>query len=155
MNTINSAVSTAVQNQDRAGASQATDLDKRAAIEALANAKVEDTNGVESVQAVAEKSIVAKKAEDSQNDDNQEVLENVASNLQEFVNLIDKELKFTVDTDTGRQVVTVKDGTSGEIIRQIPSEEVLKLAQNLAKRQKKHIASAAIVIPIGTSYNKS
>lgn len=133
MNTINSAVSTAVQNQDRAGASQATDLDKRAAIEALANAKVEDTNGVESVQAVAEKSIVAKKAEDSQNDDNQEVLENVASNLQEFVNLIDKELKFTVDTDTGRQVVTVKDGTSGEIIRQIPSEEVLKLAQNLAK----------------------
>lgn len=133
MNTINSAVSTAVQNQDRAGASQATDLDKRAAIEALANAKVEDTNGVESVQAVAEKSIVAKKAEDSQNDDNQEVLENVASNLQEFVNLIDKELKFTVDTDTGRQVVTVKDGTSGEIIRQIPSEEVLKLAQNLAR----------------------
>ena len=133
MNTINSAVSTAVQNQDRAGASQATDLDKRAAIEALANAKVEDTNGVESVQAVAENSIVAKKAEDSQNDDNQEVLENVASNLQEFVNLIDKELKFTVDTDTGRQVVTVKDGTNGEIIRQIPSEEVLKLAQNLAK----------------------
>ncbi|GAA0290869.1 hypothetical protein GNP35_06620 [Psychrosphaera haliotis] len=133
MNTINAASAAAIQNQDRAGASQVTDINKKAEAQALTNSAVADVNGVESVKAVAEKESVAKVAEESQVDDQQQVLEDVASNLQEFVNLIDKELKFTVDTDTGRQVVTVKDGTNGEIIRQIPSEEVLKLAQNLAK----------------------
>jgi flagellar protein FlaG len=56
----------------------------------------------------------------------------VASKLQEFVNLIDKKLQFSVDEDSGRQVVRVTDKLSGDVIRQIPSEEVLRLARNLS-----------------------
>ena len=79
------------------------------------------------------------------NDINSDEFETSKAYAFEVVNFIEKYMgadnynqtrtmsKFTVDTDTGRQVVTVKDGTNGEIIRQIPSEEVLKLAQNLAK----------------------
>ena len=133
MNTINAASTAAIQNQERSGASQATDLNKKAETQAIANKAVSDVNGVESVEAIAGKDKISKVVKESQAGDEQQVLEEVASNLQNFVNLIDKELKFTVDTETGRQVVTVKDGTNGEIIRQIPSEEVLKLAQNLAK----------------------
>lgn len=40
-------------------------------------------------------------------------------------------LEFRVDEDSGRTVVTVKDKTTGETIRQIPSEEIMRLAQNL------------------------
>ena len=62
----------------------------------------------------------------------QEAIEEVASKLQDFVNLIDKKLQFSVDEDSGRQVVRVTDKLSGDVIRQIPSEEVLRLARNLS-----------------------
>lgn len=62
----------------------------------------------------------------------QKAVEEVASKLQDFVNLIDKKLQFSVDEDSGRQVVTVTDKLSGDVIRQIPSEEVLRLARNLS-----------------------
>lgn len=62
----------------------------------------------------------------------QKAIKEVASKLQEFVNLIDKKLQFSVDENSGRHIVTVTDKLSGDVIRQIPSEEVLRLAQNLS-----------------------
>jgi len=41
------------------------------------------------------------------------------------------ELAFTVDNGTAKQVVTVKDSTTGDVIRQIPSEDVLKFAEKM------------------------
>jgi flagellar protein FlaG len=63
----------------------------------------------------------------------QKAIQEVASKLQEFVNLIDKKLQFSVDDNSGRHIVTVTDRLSGDVIRQIPSEEVLRLAQNLSE----------------------
>jgi flagellar protein FlaG len=40
-------------------------------------------------------------------------------------------LQFTVDEITNRVVLTVSDKESGEIIRQIPSSQVLKAAHNI------------------------
>lgn len=42
-------------------------------------------------------------------------------------------LRFEVDSDTDRLVVKVVDRASGELIRQIPSEEVLRIARLLGK----------------------
>ena len=92
MNTINAASTAAIQNQERSGASQATDLNKKAETQAIANKAVSDVNGVESVEAIAGKEQISKVVKESQADDEQQVLEEVASNLQNFVNLIDKEL---------------------------------------------------------------
>ena len=133
MNTINPTATAAIKSQERAGAAEKTDIDKSDDVRVIANESVQGVNTSELVNAVREKDSISNLTQEQQQAEEKEVLENVASNLQEFVNLIDKELQFTVDTETGRQVVTVKDGTNGEIIRQIPSEEVLKLAQNLAK----------------------
>jgi len=66
-------------------------------------------------------------------EEEQKAVEEVASKLQEFVNLIDKKLQFSVDDKSGRHVVTVTDKLSGDVIRQIPSEEVLRLARNLSE----------------------
>ncbi|NVK24687.1 MAG: flagellar protein FlaG [Gammaproteobacteria bacterium] len=63
----------------------------------------------------------------------QKAIQEVASKLQEFVNLIDKKLQFSVDENSGRHIITVSDKLSGDVIRQIPSEEVLRLAQNLSE----------------------
>lgn len=41
------------------------------------------------------------------------------------------DLKFAVDHDLGRVVVTVVDRDSGKVLRTIPSEEALRIARNL------------------------
>jgi flagellar protein FlaG len=54
-----------------------------------------------------------------------------ARQLEAFMASMNRYLEFRVDQDSGRTVVTVKDQSTGEVVRQIPSEEVLRLAQNL------------------------
>jgi flagellar protein FlaG len=43
-----------------------------------------------------------------------------------------RNLDFSIDDSTGKVVVKVIATDSGEVIRQIPSETALKLAQNLS-----------------------
>jgi len=42
-------------------------------------------------------------------------------------------LQFEVDSDTSRVLVRVIDTETGEVIRQIPSEEVLHMSKELGK----------------------
>lgn len=44
-------------------------------------------------------------------------------------------LEFNTDAETGRVVVKIMDGTTGELIRQIPMEEMLVLAKSLDRLQ--------------------
>jgi len=47
------------------------------------------------------------------------------------VQSIQRDLNFSVDDSTGDVVVQVIDGDSGKIVRQIPSEEILRLTERL------------------------
>ena len=49
---------------------------------------------------------------------------------------ITRELNFSVDEELNRFIVTVLDQETGEIIRQIPSEDMLELARKLADAQE-------------------
>ena len=60
-----------------------------------------------------------------------EEVQRAAQQLETFMQSMNRYLEFRVDEDSGRTVVTVKDRATGDTIRQIPSEEVLRLAQNL------------------------
>src|SRR5690606_23362610 len=51
--------------------------------------------------------------------------------IQEFVDETQRGLQFSIDEDTGRTVVKVVARHSGEVIRQLPSEEALELAKRL------------------------
>lgn len=53
------------------------------------------------------------------------------SRLNSYVQNLRRDLQFRVDEDSNRVIVTVVDSESGEVIRQIPSDEVLAVAQNL------------------------
>ncbi|MFA7269339.1 MAG: flagellar protein FlaG [Sterolibacterium sp.] len=44
-------------------------------------------------------------------------------------------LQFSMDESSGKTVVRVVDSSTQEVIRQIPSEEVLKMAQELDRMQ--------------------
>jgi len=54
--------------------------------------------------------------------------------LNEYVQAIRRELKFSIDEKSGRTVITVLDSETKEIIRQIPPEEVISLSQNLGTK---------------------
>jgi flagellar protein FlaG len=45
--------------------------------------------------------------------------------------LSDQQMKIAIDQDTGSIVVTITDRKTGETVRQIPSEDALKLRRNL------------------------
>lgn len=61
-----------------------------------------------------------------------DALESAVSAIQEFVSATQRQLDFSIDDDTGQVVVKVIARQTGEVIRQIPSEAALKLAQNLS-----------------------
>ena len=62
-----------------------------------------------------------------------------AKQIDTFLKSVGRSLDIRVDDATGRMVVTVRDADSGDVIRQIPSEEALKLARSLGE------SSAAIL----------
>ncbi|MEE9100825.1 flagellar protein FlaG [Pseudomonas nitroreducens] len=58
-------------------------------------------------------------------------LDAAVSDIQKHVQGVRRNLNFSIDDATGDVVVKVIDGESGKVVRQIPSEEVLKLAARL------------------------
>ncbi|MDF3188190.1 flagellar protein FlaG [Pseudomonas paracarnis] len=60
-------------------------------------------------------------------------LEQAVTDIREFVQASQRNLDFSIDDTTHRVVVKVIATDSGEVIRQIPSETALKLAQDLSK----------------------
>lgn len=60
-----------------------------------------------------------------------EQLDSVVASMQTAIQSISRDISFQVDDSSGRVVVKVVDGSSGEVVRQIPSEEALELAVRL------------------------
>ncbi|MCU0759127.1 MAG: flagellar protein FlaG [Steroidobacteraceae bacterium] len=58
-------------------------------------------------------------------------LEKAAARMEEYARSAGRSLQFRVDQDSGRVVVSVRDLSTGELIRQIPSEAALRIAQDL------------------------
>ncbi len=60
-----------------------------------------------------------------------EKLDKTISQLNSSLQNIQRNLEFSVDEDIGRIIINVKDRETDEVVRQIPTEEVLELAKNL------------------------
>ena len=61
----------------------------------------------------------------------QEQLKMAVQEIEKFVQSVKRNLEFSIDEPSGKVVVKVIAGDSGEVVRQIPNEEVLKLANSL------------------------
>ena len=60
-------------------------------------------------------------------------IQQAVAQIQEFIAQSERDLSFRVDDATGRTVVSVFSG-NGELIRQYPSEEILKIAATLQEQ---------------------
>lgn len=67
--------------------------------------------------------------------DERSAVDETVGRMNEYVQNFQRDLQFRVDEDSQRIVVTVLDSKSGEVIRQIPSEEVLAVARSLEQGQ--------------------
>ena len=63
--------------------------------------------------------------------DQPERVEENVSRLNEIVQSIQRDLQFSVDDVSGKMVVKVLDTKTQEVIRQIPTEQVLALSENI------------------------
>lgn len=64
-----------------------------------------------------------------------ETLKAAVEKTQEFVNLKTNDIQFSLDEDLSRMVVKVIDKSTKDVIRQIPSEEMLEIAKALERLQ--------------------
>jgi flagellar protein FlaG len=64
--------------------------------------------------------------------DKQQVADAV-KNMNDFLQTVRRTLQFSLDEDSGRMVVQIKDAETNKVIRQIPSEEVLRIAEQMDK----------------------
>ena len=83
----------------------------------------------------AEKSVAAKAEEVASTtpaaEQARQPVEEAISSIKQFAQSIQRNLNFALDDSSGRVVVKVTDAMSGDVIRQIPSEDALRLAESL------------------------
>ena len=62
-----------------------------------------------------------------------EVVAKAAADIQQFVQSMGRNLSFSVDEVSGYHVVRVVNPTTGELVRQLPSDELLKIARDFER----------------------
>jgi flagellar protein FlaG len=98
----------------RSASAQASSLDRASAIS----------------QQAAQAPSKAEKLQD-RNEAQREQLDAAGSQLNDFVQTVQRDLQFEVNNDLGETIVRVVDQSTQEIIRQIPNEVAVRLAENL------------------------
>ncbi|WP_449441059.1 MULTISPECIES: flagellar protein FlaG [Pseudomonas] len=58
-------------------------------------------------------------------------LKHAVQQIEKFVQSIKRNLEFSIDEQSGKVIVKVIASETGEVVRQIPSAEALKLAESL------------------------
>ncbi|PSU27644.1 flagellar biosynthesis protein FlaG [Photobacterium phosphoreum] len=53
--------------------------------------------------------------------------------IEQVLQQVNRSLQFHVDDDSGEHIATIVDNKTGEVIRQVPAQELLELNKNLAK----------------------
>jgi len=64
---------------------------------------------------------------------NDEQVLQAVHDMREYAQSIDRDLKFNVDDDSGRLIITVIDPETDKIVRQIPPEETLHILRNMER----------------------
>lgn len=70
---------------------------------------------------------------DATSQPSREVVAKAAADIQQFVQSMGRNLSFSVDETTGYNVVRVVNPNTGELVRQLPSEELLKIARDFQR----------------------
>jgi flagellar protein FlaG len=114
------------------GSPPASQLIRRAGKQASPDAsiveKASDTAHRDEASAVPDQGPVQEQAQQ----DRREQVASAVKRLNEYVQSIQRGLKFDYDEEVSQTVITVVDRSTNEVIRQIPDEVALELARSLS-----------------------
>ena len=98
---------------------------------------IEGVENLESVESLppSGKELPVKDVQATQDANIKPDIEQAVTEINDYVQSVQRDLHFSVDKDSGETVVRVRDKESGELIRQIPEDIFLSLAQNLKDNQ--------------------
>ena len=83
-------------------------------------------------------------AEEQQAPIAQQDVKQAVTSLNDYVQNIERDLEFSLDDDSGKMVVTVIDKETSEVVRQIPDEVALRLAQDLQQDEPLSLFNAKV-----------
>ena len=106
-----------------------------AVIPELNSAPKVKTSGVSDAEAVAKviATVIKPSNIDATSQPTRDVVAKAAAELQNFVQSMGRNLSFSVDETTGYHVVRVVNPNTGELVRQLPSEELLKISRDFQR----------------------
>lgn len=93
-----------------------------------ANKAAASRSATTSTETVPENTVTQKPQPDSAQ------LKEAVSKLNDYTQSISRKLSFSIEESTGRTVIKVYDAETDELIRQIPPEETLRLAEVIGEQ---------------------
>jgi flagellar protein FlaG len=75
--------------------------------------------------------VKSEQSEAAKKETSREDLDESVRDLNEHMQIIQRELHFSIDDDSGQTVIKVMDLATQQVIRQIPNEEALRAARSL------------------------
>ncbi|MCM8855578.1 MAG: flagellar protein FlaG [Candidatus Thiodiazotropha sp.] len=83
----------------------------------------------------------AERKESANTEQPQQVVDSKAliSKIENLSQLVKRNLEFSIDEDTGQQVVKVIDSDTGELVRQIPPEHLLHVISQVQESREEMI----------------
>ena len=130
INNVNSAIASTSLNASNSKGNQSLEDKNASAVKASSIKESSRNNLPTSLQS---KSVVTAKTLNETLKTNEEKVRAAVKEINSELEKLQSELGFSVDKVANDVVITVKRKESGEIVRQIPSETVLKLAHNFEK----------------------
>lgn len=89
---------------------------------------VSQNEGVYQVEAHVEK---VQRGEGQGVEDLDKAIETIQKKMEKFRRIVKSEAEFRIDRKTGMVIVRIKDKETGEVVRQIPPEVVVRLARTI------------------------
>ena len=73
-----------------------------------------------------------------------EDVQNAVTKLNDFVQNVQRNLQFNLDDASGKTIITVVDKQTSEVVRQIPDDVAVKLAQDLQQSEPLSLFNAKV-----------
>ena len=71
-------------------------------------------------------------------------VEGAVTKLNDFVQTVQRNLQFNLDDTSGKTIITVVDKHTSEVVRQIPDDVAVKLAQDLQQSEPLSLFNAKV-----------
>jgi flagellar protein FlaG len=55
----------------------------------------------------------------------------VAARIESYLRSVGRDIELSIDSQTGKTVISVRDAQTGDLVRQIPTAEALRISQSL------------------------